>query len=66
MRKVYAGLGDDFTDAAQEGMQGWVDDNPQTKFGKHDYKLAQYGLSKEKLEPMFERYLARYDVEMEG
>ena len=66
MRGVYAQLGDAFTDGAEAGMQAWIDDNPQDKFGTHDYKLAQYGLSKEKLEPLFERYLARFGVEREG
>ena len=32
----------------------------------HEYKLAQFGLSKEQLEPHFERYLSRYDIEPEG
>lgn len=66
MRKVYGLLGDDFTAAAQSGMQAWLDDNPQQKFGKHEYKLAQFGLSVDTLKPMFERYLAEYDVEPEG
>ncbi len=66
MRRVYGALGDDFTAGAEAGMQAWVDDNPQDKFGKHEYKLAQYGLSQEALAPLFERYLARYDVEREG
>lgn len=66
MRKLYKQLGDELTPAAEAAMQGWIDDNPQDKFGKHEYKLAQYGLSKEKLEPMFAEYLARYPVEMEG
>lgn len=66
MRKVYGQLGDDFTPEAEAGMQGWVDDNPQDKFGRHEYKLAQYGLSVEQLAPMFERYLSEYDVEREG
>lgn len=65
-RKLYAKLGDEWTDEAEAGVQKWVDDNPQNKFGKHDYKLAQYGLSKESLEPLFERYLSRYDVAREG
>lgn len=65
-RKLYAKLGDDWTAEAEAGVQKWVDDNPQNKFGKHDYKLAQYGLSKERLEPLFERYLSRYDVAREG
>lgn len=65
-RKLYAKLGDEWTPQAEAGVQKWVDDNPQNKFGKHDYKLAQYGLSKESLEPLFERYLSRYDVAREG
>lgn len=65
-KKLYATLGDEFTPEAEAGIQGWVDDNPQDKFGVHEYKLAQFGLSKEALEPQFERYLSRYDVEPEG
>ena len=65
-RKLYAWLGDEFTPEAEAGIQAWVDDNPQNKFGKHEYKLAQYGLSVEKLAPLFERYLSRYDVAPEG
>lgn len=66
MRGLYAALGDDFTAEAEAGMQAWLDDNPQTKFGKHAYKLGEFGLSKEALEPYFERYLSAYDVEREG
>ena len=66
MRAVYAQLGDDFTPEAEAGMQAWVDDNPQDKFGRHEYKLGQFGLTQQDLEPLFERYLSRFDVEMEG
>jgi hypothetical protein len=66
MRSLYRSLGDDFTAEAEAGMQGWIDDNPQNKFGKHEYRLGEFGLSVEKLAPMFERYLSRYDVEREG
>lgn len=66
MKRLYAALGDEFTSEAEAGMQSWLDDNPQNKFGKHEYKLAQYGLSKEKVKPLFERYLARYDIALEG
>ena len=65
-RKLYAKLGDDWTSEAEAGVQGWVNDNPQDKFGRHEYKLAQYGLSVESLTPIFERYLSRYDVAREG
>jgi hypothetical protein len=66
MRMLYAALGDDFTPEAQAGMQAWLDDNPQGKFGKHAYKLDQYGLTPEALLPRFERYLSRYEIEREG
>lgn len=65
-KQLYAKLGDEWTAEAEAAIQKWVDDNPQNKFGKHEYKLAQYGLSKEQLEPLFERYLSRYDVAREG
>ena len=66
MRKLYQALGDEFTPDAENGMHTWLADNPQDKFGRHEYKLAQFGLGVDKLEPMFERYLSRYDVEREG
>ena len=47
-------------------MQAWLDNNPQGKFGKHEYALDQYGLSVEALEPGFERYLAHHNVAREG
>ena len=65
-KKLYSKLGDEWTADAEAGIQGWVNDNPQDKFGRHEYKLAQYGLSVESLRPMFERYLSRYDVAREG
>jgi hypothetical protein len=66
MRKLYKALGDVLTPEAEAAMQTWLDLNPQGMFGRHEYKLAQYGLSKEKLEPYFERYLSQYDIEREG
>lgn len=66
MRNVYRALGDDFTPEAEAGMRAWLADNPQDKFGRHEYKLAQYGLRPDQVSALFERYLARYQVEAEG
>lgn len=66
VRKLYAQLGDELTPEAEASMQAWLDVNPQGKFGKHEYKLAEYGLTKEGLEPQFERYLSKFNVEREG
>jgi hypothetical protein len=66
IRKLYADLGDTLTPEAEAAMQSWLDENPQGKFGKHEYALDQYGLSVEALTPRFERYLSQYDVAREG
>ncbi len=66
MRRLYAGLGDDFTPEAEAAMRTWLADNPQGKFGKHEYKLAEYGLSVAEVAEKFEPYLTRYDIEKEG
>lgn len=66
MRTLYAALGDPFTPAAEAGMRAWLADNPQGKFGRHEYKLAEFGRSAEGLQPPFERYLSRYAVEPES
>lgn len=66
MRQLYRALGDEFTAEVEAAMQQWLDNNPQTKFGRHEYKLEQYGLSVDKLQAGFERYLSRYDVAREG
>ena len=66
MRTLYAALGDAFTPEAEASMQTWIDDNPQGKFGRHEYKLGEFGLTPEQLRGKFERYLSRYQVEAEG
>jgi hypothetical protein len=66
MRRLYASLGDPFTSEAEAGMQAWLDDNPQGKFGRHEYKLDEYGLTPDYLRKRFERYLSSYDIEPEG
>lgn len=66
MRRLYAALGDEFTLEAEAGMRAWIADNPQGKFGRHEYKLAEFGLTPEQVRPRFERYLSSYDVEPEG
>jgi Sulfotransferase family len=66
MRTLYRGLGDEFTPRAEMGMRTWLADNPQDKFGRHEYQLAKFGLTPELVRPRFARYLARYEVEREG
>jgi len=62
IRKIYSWLGDEFTPEAQSGMRGWLDANPQGRFGNHAYSLAKWGLSKRELEPYFSDYLKEHPV----
>jgi hypothetical protein len=62
MQKIYRWLGDDWTEAAESGMRGWLRDNPQNKLGKHTYSLAEWGLTKKDLEPYFSDYLRAHPV----
>ncbi|MGB3622461.1 MAG: sulfotransferase [Ketobacter sp.] len=65
MRNLYKQLNQDFSTGAENGMQSWLSDNPQDKFGRHEYKLDQFGLKEASVYSMFERYLSAYDVETE-
>lgn len=66
MRALYKALGDELTDQAEASMKAWLDDNPQDKFGRHEYKLSQFGLTPDEVRKKFERYLSSYPVEPEG
>jgi len=66
LENLYAALGDEFTPEAQVSIQAWIDANPQGKFGRHTYKLAEFGLTPERVRAEFEGYLSEYDVEPEG
>ncbi len=62
MKNIYAWLGDEWTNEAEAGMQQWLLDNPQNRFGSHDYSLEEWGFSREELEPYFAEYLAAHPV----
>lgn len=44
----------------------FVFDDLLNKFGKHEYKLAEFGLTPKDVEGLFERYLSRYELAREG
>lgn len=62
MRKVYAWLGDEWTDAAERGMNQWLEANPQNRFGSHDYSLEEWGFTRDEIEPYFAEYLQTHPV----
>jgi len=62
MKRVYAWLGDAWTESTEAGMQAWMRDNPQGRFGKHSYSLEQWGFTKQDLTPYFSDYLRAHPV----
>jgi hypothetical protein len=60
MKKVYAKFDEPFT--AEAEMQAMLDANPQGKHGKHEYKLEDYGLTREGVYDHFKDYIQRYDI----
>ena len=61
-RKIYRWLGDEWTDSTEVGMQGWLRDNPQGRYGPHQYSLEQWGFSRRDLIPYFSDYLKVHPV----
>jgi len=62
MRKIYAWLGWDWTEATANEMSNWLAENPQGRFGKHGYTLSESGFTKKDLEPYFADYLKIHPV----
>lgn len=66
MRRLYRWAGDDLSSEVEQRMRAWLQARPQDRFGRHEYSMEQYGLTKLQLEPLFADYLARFPIEMEG
>ncbi|MFI5047146.1 MAG: sulfotransferase family protein [Acidimicrobiia bacterium] len=66
MRELYEWAGEDLSPEIEQRMQQWLAGNPPDLFGPRPYSLDEYGLTKDELVPVFEEYLNRYDIELEG
>ena len=66
MRMLYDWAGDELTDDVERSMLGWLERNPQDRFGVRPYSLEDYGLHVTDLAPVFDEYLSTFDVELEG
>jgi hypothetical protein len=65
MRKLYDWVGLELSPEIERSMRGWLDQNPQDRFGVRPYSLEAYGITERDLEPIFCDYLAAFDIEME-
>ena len=60
--KIYRAGGREIRPDARRAMQHWLDENPKGKHGKHEYRLADYGLNEADVQRVFGDYAARYDL----
>lgn len=65
MKAIYDWAGDTLTPDVEQRMTAWLADNPQGRHGTSRYTLEEYGLTRAELEPVFERYVASYDVTLD-
>jgi hypothetical protein len=66
MRGVFEGIGIEWTEAVDERIRSWRNDNPQGKRGVHTYALQEYGLEREQVADAFSSYIERFDIPRES
>lgn len=62
MRKLYAHFGEPLTPEAESAMQTFLAANPKGKHGKHEYSLADFGLTREGVREHFRDYIERFGL----
>ena len=65
IRAMYATFGDELDPEAAATMAAHAARSPQGAHGRHEYRLADFGLTRSDVEPSFERYLQQHDVPRE-
>ena len=65
MGSLYDWAGDELTSSTERTMRDWLGRNPQDRFGIQPYSLDEAGVTIADLEPVFDEYLSRFDVELE-
>ena len=66
VRRIYTRLGEHLTPAAEAKMERFLAQNPQGKWGRHTYSLANFGLQPEAIEEQFRFYTERFDMDARG
>jgi hypothetical protein len=65
VQRIYAHFGMSFDDGVRDGVLGWLEANPQDKFGRHKYTPEMFGLSGQGLRERFAFYTDRFGVKTE-
>jgi len=60
VERLYAFLGEEFTDEARARMQAWRDDTPRDKHGIHEYHPEEFGLDLDEIRARMRFYSDRF------
>ncbi|MCF2526704.1 sulfotransferase family protein [Yinghuangia soli] len=62
MRRIYTEVGDPLSADTEARWAAYMQENPQGKFGRHEYSTAEFGLSTEAVRERFAGYTADWDL----
>jgi Sulfotransferase family len=65
MPEVFAAIDLEWTPEVDERVRAWRDDNPKGKRGTHEYRLEDYGLTRDAVAEAFSEYTERFDIASE-
>jgi hypothetical protein len=63
VRRIYERLGEQLTPRAEAKMEQFLAENPQGKWGRHNYSLATFGVPPEAIDEQFRFYTERFDMD---
>jgi hypothetical protein len=66
VRSAYEHFGLELSDHAASAIQGFIDDHPHDKHGKHSYSLADVGMEETELREMFRDYREFFQIPEES
>ncbi len=64
LNAIYTAAGSTIDEQGKANMQQWLDDNQQGKHGKHEYNIADYGITQTEIDDLFGDYVKKYDLTM--
>jgi hypothetical protein len=65
MQTIYQSAGLELTAPTEAKIRQYVDAHPKGQFGRHSYRLADFGLDGDALAERFSRYIKQHDVARE-
>ena len=65
LRRICEETGVGFDDQAEREASRWMQANPQNRFGRHTYRLGDFGLSERDVDEAFSSYRDAYAIPIE-